>query len=191
MGTDRDSDGYRREPGHGPRVRSDIVDVYVARISQAARVSRSHDNESRDAQIPASIELLQIKRTRDPLAQTWQPVMGHIEAGETAIDAALREVREEVGLDVRSADCLGVWALEQVYPFYIASINCIVLSPRFVAVVSATWQPRLNAEHSEFRWVAEHDARVMFMWPGQAAAIADLGPIVRGTSPAGAHSRVV
>jgi len=33
--------------------------------------------------------------------------------------------------------------------------------------------------------------RAMFMWPGQAAAIADLGPIVRGTSPAIGHSRVV
>jgi dATP pyrophosphohydrolase len=191
MSTDRDSDGYRREPGNGPRIRSDIVDVYVARISEPERVSRSHDGDSPDTRIPALVQLLQMKRTRDPLAQTWQPVMGHIEAGETAIDAALREVREEVGLEVRSADCLGVWALEQVYPFYIASIDCIVLSPRFVAVVTSTWQPKLNAEHSEYRWVAEHDARAMFMWPGQAAAIADLGPIVRGTSPAGAHSRVV
>lgn len=191
MTTDRDSDGYRREPGHGPRIRSDIVDVYIARISEPARISRSHDHESPDTQVPSRIELLQIKRTRDPLAQTWQPVMGHVEAGETAIAAALREVREEVGLDVRSADCQGVWALEQVYPFYIASIDCIVLSPRFVAVVSSTWSPKLNAEHSEWRWVGEHDVRAKFMWPGQAAAIADLAPIVRGTSPAMGHSRVV
>ncbi len=191
MPTDRDSDGYRREPGPGPRVRSDIVDVYIARVSEPARVSRSHDYESPDTRIPASIELLQIKRARDPLAQTWQPVMGHIETGETAIAAALREVREEVGLDVHSDMCTGMWALEQVYPFYIASIDCIVLSPRFVAVVSAAWTPTLNSEHSEWRWVAEHDVRAMFMWPGQAAAIADLGPIVRGTSPALGHSRVV
>lgn len=191
MTTHRDPDGYRREPGHGPRVRSDIVDVYIARVREPARVSASHDHESPNTLVEAVIELLQIKRARDPLAATWQPVMGHIEADETATAAAIREVREEVGLDVNSRACAGVWALEQVYPFYISSIDCIVMSPRFVAVVLPTWTPTLNSEHSEWRWVAEHDVRAMFMWPGQAAAIADLGPIVRGTSPALSHSRVV
>jgi len=40
--------------------------------------------------------------------RTWVFPKGHLEAGETAQDAARREVREETGLDVAIDDYLGV-----------------------------------------------------------------------------------
>jgi 8-oxo-dGTP pyrophosphatase MutT (NUDIX family) len=104
--------------------------------------------------------------------------MGHVEAGETAVQTAKREATEEVGLG--GSVILGLWQLEQVHPFYIASSDEIVMSPRFVAEVGLSWKPVLNSEHSEFRWVQESKVGEMFVWPGQRAAIAEAGRVLRG-----------
>jgi dATP pyrophosphohydrolase len=154
--------GYRDRPCGGPRVRTDVVDVYVFRAGERG------------------VEFLQLLRASDPLGQTWQPIMGHVEPGESAVQTALRELREEVGLEVASPQCLGLWALEQVHPFYIAAIDSIVMSPRFACEVGAGWTPRLNEEHTAWRWVS--DARA-FMWPGQKRCVEEiLEEIVRGDS---------
>ena len=179
-------------PGHGPRIRSDIIEVMVFRTPEGS-----------------GPELLQIKRARDPLKDTWQPVMGHIEPGETAVQAALRELREETGLAVVSGSAAGsggagvppvappasvpsslppvpraqspvpspflaLWALEQVHPYFIAAIDAIVLPARFAVQASPSWTPTLNAEHTHHRWVPASDAAQWFMWPGQAAAAREL-----------------
>ena len=181
MPPERSPSGYRVMPGHGPRIRSDIIEVMVFRAPEGS-----------------GPELLQIKRARDPLKDTWQPVMGHIEPGETAVQAALRELREETGLacgaDVPSAipsapsslppvpsaqspvpsPFLALWALEQVHPYFIAAIDSIVLPARFAVQASPSWTPTLNAEHTHHRWVPASDAAQWFMWPGQAAAAREL-----------------
>lgn len=167
---DRDARGYRVQPGHGPRVRSDVIDVYVVRRAPRAR---------------AGWQFLQLRRAKDPLRATWQPIMGHIEPGEAAVAAALREVREEVGLDARGPHVRAVWALEQVHPYYLPAIDCIVLSPRFVVEVAPAWSPVLNAEHDGARWVHQRSVRAQFMWPGQHAAIAEaLAFVLRPRAPA-------
>ena len=177
MPSPRTTSGYRLVPGSGPRIRSDIVEVMVFRTTASP-----------------GPELLQIKRARDPLKDTWQPVMGHIEPGETAVQAALRELREETGLagtDTPPATAptavpsslprasvpsplLGLWALEQVHPYFIAAIDSIVLPARFAVQASPSWTPTLNAEHTHHRWVLASDAAQWFMWPGQAAAANEL-----------------
>lgn len=159
---DRDAGGYRVVPGHGPRVRSDVVEVMVFRAADEGVGEQG------------AAELLQIQRAKEPLKGTWQPVMGHIEAGETAVAAALRELDEEVGLSAAGEACLGVWALEQVHPYYIAAIDCVMLPPRFAARVGPGWVPRLNDEHTAHRWVRAAEAAKWFMWPGQAAAAREL-----------------
>ncbi len=158
----RDERGYRPppEPGRGPRVRTDVIDVYIVRRNAA------------------DLELLQIKRARDPLKDTWQPVMGHIEPGESAPRAALREASEEVGLTTTDPRVLGFYALEQVHPFYIAAIDSVVMSPRFVVEVAPGWEPTLNAEHTAARWVPAARADRAFMWPGQLAAIREIAALL-------------
>lgn len=170
MSGERD-DGYRLEAAGGPRVRTDIVDVYIFR--------RRGDG---------MVEFLLLERASEPLKGTWQPVMGHIERGERAVEAALRELREEVGLSRDDAAALGVWALEQTYPYFVPEIDCIVLSPRFAVEVSAEWRPRINAEHGGTKWVAvaaeataESAELSVFCWPGQKAAVGEiLREVVRG-----------
>lgn len=154
-------DGYRRDPAGGARVRADIVDVYVIRLA------------------PGGLELLLLERASDPLGGSWQPVMGHVETGETAVQTAVRELREEIGLDVRGGDVVGFWALEQVHPYYVAAIDAVVLSPRLVVQVDSSWSPSLNREHRDHRWVAidpAHPAEGLraLMWPGQKRAVEEI-----------------
>lgn len=148
--------GYRHRPAGGPSVRTDIVEVYIVR----------------DA--PDGHEFLQVRRATDPLRGTWHPVIGHIEAGESAAQAAFRELGEEVGLRRGDPALLEVFALEQVHPYYLAALDCIVMSPRFVARAARGWEPTLNDEHDAHRWVPGAAALDTTMWPGQKRAIEEI-----------------
>jgi hypothetical protein len=55
-----------------------------------------------------------------------------------------------------------------------ASIDAVVLSPRFATEVRGSWAPTLNPEHSAFRWVPAAEADAAFMWPGQRASCAEI-----------------
>lgn len=152
----KDERGFRPIHGAGPRVRTDVVDVYIARAAEGEH------------------QLLQLLRTREPLKGTWHPIMGHVEPGEHAVACAVREMHEEAGLAPDSTDLRGFWALEQVHPFYIPDIDQIVMSPRFCALVSPKWEPTINDEHAEHRWVAYEDVERDFLWPGQHASINEI-----------------
>lgn len=155
-------------------VRADIVDVYVFRRATA---------EVR------TVHLLQMRRTGEPMRGTWQPVMGHTEPGETAAACARRELAEETGLDVRGREARRAWALELVHPYYIASIDAVIMGPRFAVEVSPSWEPVLNAEHDAHRWVPIAWSERDFLWPGQRAAIREIAALLAG-DPSEAMLRV-
>lgn len=106
-------------------------------------------------------DVLLLRRTRS-LAGEWFQVTGAIEPGETAWQAALREVEEETGL-----------TLEQLYSadiceqFYEAERDAISLLPVFVGIARPAAEVRLNAEHSEARWVSFDEALEMVPFAGQ------------------------
>lgn len=180
---DRES-GYRRAPVGGPTMRTDIIEAYLFRRVRAAAGASSE------------VEILQLRRAGPPMESTWQPVMGHVEAGERAWECARREIQEETGLAPTDPVVRGAWALEQVWPYYLADLDCIVASPRFAVEVEPIWEPTLNPEHTASRWIvaphhAGQPAAEFFMWPGQRHAVRELLEIiVRGASPACDHLRL-
>jgi dATP pyrophosphohydrolase len=92
----------------------------------------------------------------------WCQVSGGIEQGETAWQAALREIQEETGLvpkELFSAD-----VLEQ---FYEIDKDAVWIAPVFVAFVSNSVEVTLNDENSEFKWVSFAEAKTMLPFPGQ------------------------
>lgn len=94
-------------------------------------------------------QVLLLRRAGSYLRGAWSYVAGHLEAGETMWQCALRELDEETGLRPQalySADCC-----EQ---YYDAQNECIQLVPAFVAMLEAGASVRLNREHDAFRWLS-------------------------------------
>ncbi len=100
------------------------------------------------------------------LGGTWQMVSGHIEDGETAYQAAYREVREETGLIP-----VHFYQASYVNRFYLAASDQIILSPVFCAEVQAGDEVRLSDEHTEFAWVTADEANRRLPWPGQRRSL--------------------
>jgi 8-oxo-dGTP pyrophosphatase MutT (NUDIX family) len=105
----------------------------------------------------------------------WQAITGTIEHGETAVEAAFREIEEETG--VRASK---LWVLPFVGSYFDPRRNVVVVVPCFGAVVvapeSSVLEPdfvRLSDEHSAYQWLSIADAEALLPMPShkQAARI--------------------
>ena len=80
-------------------------------------------------------------------------VSGKIEKGETAWQAALREIKEETGL---IPDRL--YSANEVELFYEVSQNCTNVAPVFIGFIDSHQAVELSSEHSEYKWVTCEEA---------------------------------
>ena len=92
----------------------------------------------------------------------WCQVSGGIEPGETAWQAALREIREETDLIPNK-----LYSADVSEQFYEIDKDAIWIAPVFVAFVSDCAKVTTNDEHSEFKWVSFAQAKSMVPFPGQ------------------------
>ena len=163
------------------KTRTDLIQVFVFRRPTQGNAPGGK---------PGSCELLQLRRAKDPMRGSWQPVMGHADPGETAIDAAIRELREETGLGPDQASgWLGLWQLDGVHPFFIARADTIYLCPVFAAEAPGGWEPTLDDEHDAHRWVGS-DALERFLWAGQRASVRELIDEIVLNAPAAEFLRI-
>lgn len=102
--------------------------------------------------------LLLMRRARDGI---WHIPAGGADAGETNEEAARRELFEESGLRVDRVIVLGHMCRYPImaedvrpYPPGVAEIT----HETFAAQAPAGWQPLLDAEHTEHRWVPFDEA---------------------------------
>src|SRR5215813_4026476 len=88
---------------------------------------------------------------------TWLPVGGEIEAGETPLEAAARELREESGLAGEFSPLAGAVDGEPPgyigYEEHVAGAKGLHMNFVFVADVAAGAEVQPNHEFSEWRWV--------------------------------------
>ena len=112
---------------------------------------------------------LLLKRAGRRLCGQWQMVAGKIERGESAAQAALREVKEETGLVPER-----FYSADSVELFYAAGQDRIELSPVFVGFVRSSARVRLSREHSAFRWVSCAHAVRMVIFSNQRRDLARL-----------------
>jgi dATP pyrophosphohydrolase len=145
------------------KVKSNRVAVYVFRM------------------MPAGPQFLQLHRAggSGDYAGTWQTVYGGIKSHETAIAAALRELKEETRLTPQN-----FYQVEYLESFYHRARDRVTVLPVFAAQVAPNAKVILNAEHDDFRWVHGPDIATHFVWRVQRAAIAIIQEDILGSSPA-------
>ena len=127
--------------------------------------------------------LLRRRAGLDHLGGTWQAIHGGIEPGETAVQAARREAREETGLEPVS-----LWALDYVEVHYQPHQDALRVVPCFAAQFPADTQPRLGPEHEAYAWLALEGALRRVLWRGQREALRTLHrtiarPLLEGREP--------
>jgi dATP pyrophosphohydrolase len=133
-----------------------------------------------------SHEFLQLRRRPDKyMGDTWQLVTGGIDEGETAWQAALRELREETSLEPTE-----FYQVDVVNTFYLASTDRISHSPMFCALVPPDARVKLNNEHTAFRWVPREQMMSAVMWPGERAALAEVLREILDNGPAKSYLRI-
>lgn len=142
-------------------IRVGVVDVYVVRPYRAEWLV---------------LALQRAVGTRCP--GSWETVHGRIEPGERPEDAAVREVREESGLD-----------LDRLYtvtcqPFYLHATGVVQMAVVFAAFVREGLDVELGPEHVRFEWLTMAEASSRFTWPREREALQHIA-ILLGTGDAG------
>jgi len=96
------------------------------------------------------LKFLVLKRSAQvmPYPSIWQVVTGTMEAGETALRTALREVKEETSLEP-----LKVWTVPYMAMFFDAGADQINVSPVFGILVDFATPVILSQEHCQYCWV--------------------------------------
>jgi dATP pyrophosphohydrolase len=139
------------------------VDVYVLRRSGEAW------------------ELLTLRRAAGTRCTgAWEVVHGHLEEEERAPAAALRELREETGLEAGR-----LYNLSRVETFYRHTSDEVALIPVFVALVPPDSEPRLGPEHDAHRWRLLSLVADDLAWPRSARAVEDIARVFRNGVDAG------
>ena len=109
--------------------------------------------------------------TRCPTA--WETVHGHVEPGEEPEDAAIREVREEAGLEASRLYNV------TVQPFYLHRTHTVQLAVVFAAFVDEPAGITLGSEHQRAEWLTVHEALDRFQWPREREALREIAHLLR------------
>lgn len=116
--------------------------------------------------LAGTAEFLLLHRSGRDGSPFWQGVSGWIEADEPPHLAALRELREETGLE--ATELYSVNAVFDLYAWRRGTVEAIV---PFAARVPADGEPRLSEEHDEWRWASLPVALEMVPYEPQRAAL--------------------
>jgi len=123
-------------------------------LIQAYLLRHSRDGEA---------EFLLLRRAKDEelYPGMWQMITGRIEADETAVECARREIREETGIE-----CPTLVVVPYIASFYFAPDDSIHHVPVFAAEVAGDAPVHLSDEHDEHAWLSFDAAWERLVFPG-------------------------
>lgn len=99
----------------------EYVDIYDRRREKTGRTKERHELEEGEYRLSAHIWILdkgkmlvqQRALTSKRFAGLWSQTAGGVDAGETSLQACVRECKEEVGLDVKKENITYVGSFER------------------------------------------------------------------------------
>ncbi len=104
---------------------------------------------------------------------TWQLISGRIEPGETAWQAAIREMLEETKLKP-----VELYRLSHVTQFYRSDNDTLNTGITFCAIVPAIASVLLNSENTEFQWMPLENVRPRLMWASDKIAFDEVCRVI-------------
>ena len=120
-------------------------------------------------------KFLAVQRAQDTRCPgAWETIHGRLNAHERPEDGAVREVREETGLDVSRLYNV------TVQPFYLHVFGAVQLAIVFAAFVDEPAEVHLGAEHQGYEWLSPHEASSRFIWPREKEALSHIVHLLAG-----------
>ena len=110
---------------------------------------------------------------------SWETVYGKIDAKEKPEHAAIRELREETGLEPAALYNVTVSS------FYLHESQTIQMCITFAAFVPDDVSVVLGEEHQRYEWVSLEEACSRFTWPREAHSLRDAHHLLRGGNAGG------
>jgi general secretion pathway protein E len=98
---------------------------------------------------------------------SWETVYGKIDSGERAEDAAVRELSEETGLEVKALYNV------TVNSFYLHAKRTIEMCMVFAAFVDDDAEVTIGEEHQRHEWLSVDEACERYTWPREAHSLRD------------------
>jgi 8-oxo-dGTP pyrophosphatase MutT (NUDIX family) len=102
----------------------------------------------------------------------WQCVTGRLEAGETIVAGALREVAEETGMGPAAIEAL--FETDIVNWFHEVAVDGLMSEAVFAARLRLDAAITISDEHDDLRWLTPAEAHELVTWPSYHRAIEQL-----------------
>ncbi|HUF28257.1 MAG TPA: NUDIX domain-containing protein [Gemmatimonadaceae bacterium] len=135
--------------------------------------------------LSAGWRVLVLQRSTDTRCPgSWETVHGRLEPGEEPEQAAVREVREEAGLEVQRLYNV------TVQPFYLHRSHTVQVAVVFAAFVSEPADVTVGAEHRGHEWMTVDGALGRYTWPREHQALQEIVALL-GTGDGGACEDVL
>jgi 8-oxo-dGTP diphosphatase len=112
-------------------------------------------------------DLLLVRRGKAPFVDFWALPGGSVEPGELAMEAAVRELREETGLEGAAGSLVGY--TEQ----FVDEVHLVVLG--FEVTVLERREPIAGDDAAEARWVPLHEVAELPLVDGLAEFLHEHG----------------
>ncbi|MEO8577377.1 MAG: ATPase, T2SS/T4P/T4SS family [Gemmatimonadales bacterium] len=183
------------ESGERDSVRSEIWDLFdtpatgsLAFDSPNASFPPQEPNQAAMTEIVAGVvdvyvirpledgwKILVVQRAPDTRCPgAWETIHGRLDPDERPEDGAVREVREETGLEI--ARLYNV----TVQSFYLHMFGKVEMAVVFAAFVDEPADVTLGEEHQAYEWHSPHDAAATFIWPREKEALSHILHLLAG-----------